>query len=391
MEEKRISYTGNIQQLKTYLNFDKLHLTVATNVNGEKTNFLRHWDSERRISVIIGKELCDEISINSELLLKTNSEIKIGENGTYESISITRAEVTNNIPPDNKSQEQVNSFEILLKRYIELKVIDRNNEALQNEYQKLHTYFFQTYMSVRIHPDIDIGGPYDFDEWINQEYQRLIELEKIESYLDDISDNISINPVAVKSEIDIHMEYFDNLGFHNQNVYNWRTAILKNLEENNIDMSEFYFSTFNKNNKDLLQHISLRAETFQFLDERGLINRGFCPITGETINNTYNFNIFNRTVFLSEKGVEVCENIDRKKWKNDKIDYDSFQASKRNTKKQAPVIFLVLFSISLVTSWKMIAPDGFFSFIGFVLVSIIFFTIFWKIFIFLFARYQKTK
>lgn len=395
MEEKRISYRGNIQQLKKYLGIDKLSLSYALNKNGEKTNFLRYWDSERRISVIVDKELAIEITTNPELFLKMNSQSKIEEHGPYEFITIEKVEADDNVVNDNKSQEQINSFEILLKRYIELKAIDRNNEELQNEYQKLHTYFFQTYMSVRIHPDIDIGGPYNFDQWINKEYQQLIELEKIESDLDNIfdsiADNISINPVPVKSEFDIHMDYFDNLGFQNQNVYNWRTTILKNLEENNIDMSKFYYSTSNKNNKDLLQYISLKNETFQYLDGKGLINRGFCPITGEVINNTYHYSIFNRKVYLSEKGVEICENINKTEWKNNKIDYDSFQESKRNTKKQAPIIFLILISISLVTSWKMIAPDSFFSFIGFILASIIFFAIFWKIFIFLFARYQRIK
>src|SRR5690606_35591453 len=334
---------GNIQQLKKYLGIEKLSLSYELNKNGEKTNFLRYWDSERRISVIVDKELANEIATNPELLLKMNSQSKIGAHGPYEIIIIEKVEAD-----DNKSQEQANSFENLLKRYIELKVIDRNNVALQDEYQKLHTYFFQTYMSVRIHPDIDIGGLYDFDKWINKEYQQLIELEKIESDLDNIfdsiADNISINPVPVKSELDIHMDYFDNLGFQNQYVYNWRTTILKNLEENNIDMSKFYYSTSNKNNKDLLQYISLKNETFQYLDENGLINRGFCPITGEVINNTYHYSIFNRKVYLSEKGIEICENINKTEWKNNKIDYDSFQESKRNTKKQAPIIFLILIS-----------------------------------------------
>jgi len=145
-------------------------------------------------------------------------------------------------------------------------------------------------------------------------------------------DSIILQTDSPASVLDEHMKSFDNLGFNNEKVYNWRKSILKTLEDNDCEMSSFYFSNFNTNNKELLQHIAFKENTYNFLNSKGLVNTGFCPITGEKINNTFNFNLYNRVVYLSKKGVEVCESINRKDWNNNKssIDYDTFQ----NLKKQ---------------------------------------------------------
>ena len=73
-----------------------------------------------------------------------------------------------------------------------------------------------------------------------------------------------------KDRLDIHMESFDNLGFNNEKVYNWRKSILRALEEDGIIMSDFYYTPFNSNNKQLLQHIASRSETYNFLSNEGL-------------------------------------------------------------------------------------------------------------------------
>jgi len=133
------------------------------------------------------------------------------------------------------------------------------------------------------------------------------------------------------SELEKHMQSFDDLGFNNQRVYNWHKSILEALQNDGYTMSDFYFTSNNLNNNELLQHVALMENSYNFLNSKGLINRGFCPITGEAINNTFNFNIFGRVVYLSKTGLETCENIKRKDWNksNPKIDYDTFQNRKR--------------------------------------------------------------
>lgn len=291
MNGNRPIYSGTISQLKKEFSIEILSLSIALDVDGNKTKYVRHWDPERRIALVLLKELAEEISMNSHLLLDATSEIRLGGTGNYEAISITRAAVNNNI-------SQVSALEE-------------------------------------------------------------------------------------------HMKSFDDLGFNNPNVYNWRTSVLQALEENSIKMSDFYFSSSNKNNKDLLQHIALKGATYVLLNLKGLINRGFCPITGETIDNTYQYNIFKRSIYLSEKGLEVCKGIDREAWGNKNIDYDRFQESKQKIKGRARIVTLTNAILSLVISWKIVSPDGFLTSIGAIILASLFFGIFWRIFTFFFSLYLK--
>ena len=151
---------------------------------------------------------------------------------------------------------------------------------------------------------------------------------------EELEDTQSKN--TFESEIEKHMKSFDNLGFNDEKVYNWHKSILEALEAGGFVMSDFYFTNMNTNNNVLLQRIALRESAYNFLISKELVNRGFCPITGEQINNAYNFNIFGRIVYLSAKGLETSENIKRNEWNNNNkssMDYDTF----KNLKKQAPV------------------------------------------------------
>jgi hypothetical protein len=188
------------------------------------------------------------------------------------------------------------------------------------------------------------------------------------------------------SALDMHMKFFDDLGFNNERVYNWRKSILETLENNGYGMSHFSFSRYysNKtNNKELLQHIVFTGgDAYNLLNSKGLINRGFCPITGETINNTNNYNVYNRVVYLSKKGLEICKNIDREEWNKNhtSIDYDTLQNQKKQTKHKLNIIKIIVIAlsagISIVTSWFIVSPSGFFSFIGFLLLAFILFLVF---------------
>jgi len=141
---------------------------------------------------------------------------------------------------------------------------------------------------------------------------------------------------AFESELEKHMKSFDNLGFDNQRVYNWHKSILEALEADGFVMSDFYFTNMNTNNSILFQHIAFKENTYDFLTSKGLVNRGYCPITGEQIDNTYNFNIFGRVVYLSAKGLEACENIKRNEWN------DTFQDHKKRTRGFAYIFYLNL-------------------------------------------------
>jgi len=214
-----------------------------------------------------------------------------------------------------------------IKKYVELKRIGQTNptfngsEIQKNEFESLHRDLYGLYVHI-ILPEY--GNKFNsFNEWIDYEYNQLLAVDNLSKEANKL--------LKQTSALDEHMKSFDNLGFNNEKVYNWRKSILKTLEDNDYEMSGFYFSSFNTNNKELLQHIALKENTYNFLNSKGLINTGFCPMTGERINNTFNFKLYNRVVYLSKKGVEVCENINRKEWNKNQgsMDYDTFQKLKK--------------------------------------------------------------
>jgi len=162
-----------------------------------------------------------------------------------------------------------------------------------------------------------------------------------------------------QNELEEHMQSFDNLGFNNPRVYDWHKSILEALQNNGYRMSDFYFTGSNLNNYALLQHIAFKENSYNFLNSKGLINRRFCPITGESINNTFNFNIFGRLIYLSQKGLETCEDIKRKEWNkgNPKIDYDTAQRLKRQSKNignSGCFVVLLVFILSVASLFVFI-------------------------------------
>lgn len=153
------------------------------------------------------------------------------------------------------------------------------------------------------------------------------------------------------SELNQHMLDFDNLGFTNPNVYLWHKDILTALESEGFVMSDFYYTKNNINNKKLLERIAIRAETFYFLEKKGLLNRGFCPITGEKINNTNNYSIYDRKIYLSIEGLKKCDDINRSNWKGTQMDYDQFKTLKNSNNQNSgclSVVIILVASISLM-------------------------------------------
>lgn len=257
-----------------------------------------------------------------------------------------------------------------IKRYLELREIGQTNsifngsEIQRNEFESLHRDLYELYMKVKLTKEY--GNKFNsFDEWIDKEYKQLIEIDNLFEKVDNLLNPAnSVNSELVNfgnleleensqqtRELDVHMKSFDNLGFNNQRVYDWHKSILETLDANGYIMSDFYFTKLNTDNNKLLQHITLKENTYNFLNSKRLINRGFCPITGEQINNSYNFNIFNRVVYLSATGLETCENIKRKEWNSNNkssIDYDTFNKLRKGSSSSGCLVVLLLFILPLL-------------------------------------------
>lgn len=59
------------------------------------------------------------------------------------------------------------------------------------------------------------------------------------------------------------------------------------------------------------EYITFDRGIYNYLNDKGLINTGRCPITGQSIDETHFYQIFGRKVYLSEEGKEIAKEIDR--------------------------------------------------------------------------------
>lgn len=81
----------NIIEIKAELGVKELNLNTAENKDGTKSEWMRHWDNDKRMAVSIHKELLAEIQSNgniSELALQ--SETRSTDKGDYIAFRIVK-------------------------------------------------------------------------------------------------------------------------------------------------------------------------------------------------------------------------------------------------------------------------------------------------------------
>lgn len=88
----------NLAQIKQQLNIPALELNTAKDKDDKPTDWLRHWDNERRIAISIHKELVQEVQKDSNIAsLGLQKEEREGSKGKYTAYRIVKykpAEVT---------------------------------------------------------------------------------------------------------------------------------------------------------------------------------------------------------------------------------------------------------------------------------------------------------
>lgn len=83
-----------LSDIKQKLEISTFELNTANNEAGAPTEWLRHWDNERRISVSLHKDTFAEIKADTkqELSLGLQFETRTGAQGDYASYRIVRYE-----------------------------------------------------------------------------------------------------------------------------------------------------------------------------------------------------------------------------------------------------------------------------------------------------------
>lgn len=75
---------ATLAQIKSKLGISQLELVTAQDINGNKTEWLRHWDNDNRVAVSIHKDLATELKSNPAITsLSLQTEPKVGEQGPY--------------------------------------------------------------------------------------------------------------------------------------------------------------------------------------------------------------------------------------------------------------------------------------------------------------------
>ena len=86
----------NIVEIKTKLGLAELNLNTANNAEGVATEWMRHWDNDRRIAVSIHKELLAEIqkdnSISDLALQVEERTTDLGDYTAYRIVKYTAPE-----------------------------------------------------------------------------------------------------------------------------------------------------------------------------------------------------------------------------------------------------------------------------------------------------------
>ena len=88
----------NLLDIKTELAISTFELNTAKDKAGNSTEWLRHWDNNRRIAVSLHKELAKELKSNPKLTgLGLQTSTLTGEQGDYTAhriVKYTPAEMT---------------------------------------------------------------------------------------------------------------------------------------------------------------------------------------------------------------------------------------------------------------------------------------------------------
>lgn len=84
---------ATLKQVKEKLGLNQLELVTANDTTGAPTDWLRHWDNDRRMAVSIHKELAAELAADKQgsiTALSLQHEQRVGEQGPYDAYRIVK-------------------------------------------------------------------------------------------------------------------------------------------------------------------------------------------------------------------------------------------------------------------------------------------------------------
>lgn len=117
---------------------------------------------------------------------------------------------------------------------------------------------------------------------------------------------LSLNEMGIVKNLTVS-NLKDTINDSKQKQNKWQNDICEALEkEESFDIKKWK-SKFDNDHYGLvfMEEIAKNKNIFEYLSELGLVNRGFCPITGEKIDKAFDYTIYGRTIYVSEKAFEL--------------------------------------------------------------------------------------
>jgi hypothetical protein len=191
-------------------------------------------------------------------------------------------------------------------------------------------------------------------------------------------DNFEANNIEKKISLKLN-QWQKNIFAAIENEGSFDLKMLKIIIENDETGIEF------------MQHIAYHKKTYEYLSGLNLVNTGFCPITNEKIDTTFNYSIFGRTIYLSENALKLG-NEKKQQFKADfqkahpnfdtNLKHAKAFLDNENTNTQLPkynnIIYFIEFFLSGYLSHKIVNPTSIYGYIGvFMLFGVIFSTVDW--------------
>lgn len=97
----------------------------------------------------------------------------------------------------------------------------------------------------------------------------------------------------------------------------WMTDICDALNDLGLEMpkekggGKWSVDRFENSIQLMKDHVTYDLGIYTYLESKGLINRGKCPITGETIGKEFCYQIFGRKVYISGEGIIIAKEWDK--------------------------------------------------------------------------------
>jgi len=175
----------------------------------------------------------------------------------------------------------------------------------------------------------------------------------------------------------------------------WQNDILSALEQKGTFKMDYWNNELNADKEGFvfMQSVAQSQPAYSYLDSLGLVNRGFCPITGEKIEKGWKYVSNGRKIYLSARANEIGAKRKEeflKKLKEENPNFDanikqakSFVEKSNPNSKKTPIktIGFVMLFLSGYLSYIIIKPETFFGYLGVITLFVVFLYILWILFL----------